>query len=570
MKFASLSLLVLATLVAATAVAAQWSQGGGLLAEVLANSSSPPSEVVPPTLVPEGNWTLMAGVNSTYQATGVLYDEPLVPPIDVKFTVEALSGPSGQAELFLVTPNLSKFLTVLLEANPENGPYYGVWVNYDGSGVPYSSEGVEIYGSPTFDVAYTFNVSVGVNGEATVNLSRGGTNLASYTFYLGSGEFYLVLGQRTGLPYAQVGPEESLWSPICVDGQRVYLAANGAYPSVAPQQTTAEIVGTPSEPFQALNTSTAYVGTNLWNLAPNSRGEVSMYVNSSGLTTQVELCEAFQGANEGGVVGYPEVDYGELFYNQGGTWIHPGSPQENLTFPVRLSNFESGDYEATVGYVLSKSTAPYDFAFDIWISNSTPSEDWNGAEVMVWLSHTEIYMGTFVKSESIPTVINGSVQEVSWTLYTLPHGGSGFPLYIWAANLGSGPTLVQVNLSRMMRDAGLPFNPDDYEVVDVQLGSEIRVNTYHEIQWEWNLFQLTLSNATSSVQVIEGRGLVPVTPSGCGAGAGTSVLHVLKSFVRGIKQDVSTLWNGIKQDVSTLWNGIKQDVSTLWNRIRTL
>ena len=86
----------------------------------------------------------------------------------------------------------------------ESSPYYGVWLNYTGSGQPISGLGYKLYEVPMAGVPYSVQVSAGADGTASVALlnSAGATLAARNGLAVGPGPFYVLLTERDGPAYA--------------------------------------------------------------------------------------------------------------------------------------------------------------------------------------------------------------------------------------------------------------------------------------------------------------------------------------------------------------------------------
>jgi len=85
-----------------------------------------------------------------------------------------------------------------------SSPYYGVWLNYTGSGQPISSLGYKLYEAPMAGVPYTVQVSAGPDGTASVALlNAAGLSLAVRDgLPVGPGPLYVLLAGRDGPAYA--------------------------------------------------------------------------------------------------------------------------------------------------------------------------------------------------------------------------------------------------------------------------------------------------------------------------------------------------------------------------------
>jgi len=115
-----------------------------------------------------------------------------------------LGGPGAGGEVRVVG-GLGRVIRGRLEV-PLGGrsPYYGVWLNYTGSGQPISSLGYKLYEVPLAGVPYTVQVAAGPDGTASVALlDAAGLSLAARNgLPVGSGPFYVLLAGRDGPAYA--------------------------------------------------------------------------------------------------------------------------------------------------------------------------------------------------------------------------------------------------------------------------------------------------------------------------------------------------------------------------------
>jgi len=108
--------------------------------------------------------------------------------------------------LYIVSNDLHQLLTIEGNLNPASG-YQGL-----------SIAGAKVLQDVSINQWYTIIVRVEGTGAATVTFSDSqGTVLATKGGLLGTGPFFVVLGQREGAPSA-VGPNEAVWSSAEVIG----------------------------------------------------------------------------------------------------------------------------------------------------------------------------------------------------------------------------------------------------------------------------------------------------------------------------------------------------------------
>jgi len=152
----------------------------------------------------------MSGVAGNSEFTGVQSNQSFAPPFAVEVTVMGVVA-NGNAFWFrLVSADLSHHLTVYGNLNPQNTPYYEL-------GAESNSATKVLDANPSVNVWYTIGIGVDATGQTTVNLvDPTGTLLGSTGVgAIGTGPFYLVLGQYEGLPRT-VGPNTCTWGQVVV------------------------------------------------------------------------------------------------------------------------------------------------------------------------------------------------------------------------------------------------------------------------------------------------------------------------------------------------------------------
>jgi hypothetical protein len=173
----------------------------------------------------------MSGVNGFYETAGVQALGAFTVPFTVQATVEGTEAAGNPFEIFLVSNDLttsqdpSQFLTVSGNLSSSNGGYYGIWPT-----APKISQlwqlGEQLQPSTLAapNVEYTINISVNAQGSATVTVENAnGTLLGSASNLQPCAQactqpFYLLLGQREGLPFNGPGPNVAYWGSVSVVG----------------------------------------------------------------------------------------------------------------------------------------------------------------------------------------------------------------------------------------------------------------------------------------------------------------------------------------------------------------
>lgn len=157
-------------------------------------------------------------------------------PFSMSVTVSASSDVAIPFEIYLVSPDLQQRLSVSghlggagapggavhigggipglwghvnIPLGERRSPEHGVWVNYTGSGLPPSALGIKMFEEPLPGIPYTFQITVGPDGLASVAmLSPSGATLGSLnSLMVGSGPFNIVLASRNG-------PTSANWNSV--------------------------------------------------------------------------------------------------------------------------------------------------------------------------------------------------------------------------------------------------------------------------------------------------------------------------------------------------------------------
>jgi uncharacterized protein (TIGR03437 family) len=152
----------------------------------------------------------MSGVAGDSQFTGVQSNQTFTPPFAVEVTVMGVVANGNDFWLRLTSADLNHHLTVFGNLNPQNIPYYQL-------GAESNSATKLLDATPSVNVWYTIGMAVDAMGNTTVTVQDptgvvlGSTGVGA----IGTGPFYLVLGQYEGLP-ATVGPNTCIWQQVVV------------------------------------------------------------------------------------------------------------------------------------------------------------------------------------------------------------------------------------------------------------------------------------------------------------------------------------------------------------------
>ncbi|HUJ11426.1 MAG TPA: family 16 glycosylhydrolase [Verrucomicrobiae bacterium] len=233
---------------------ALWTTDSGLLSALAVASSDVGSTLITPTLSFGPTGMQMSGVNSTYELAGIQSLSTFAPPITLNITVAGTVANGNPFDVFLVSSDLSQRIDISGNLNSANGDYYGVWVNYTGSGLGLWQLGDLFYGSPSTGVFYTIQISVGTDGNASISLAdANGNTLASQDgLPVGTGPFYIVLAQREGLPYT-VGPNVAIWQSASVTASGSSEIGSLAIPCINGLQVEINGAPLPAGPLTSIN-----------------------------------------------------------------------------------------------------------------------------------------------------------------------------------------------------------------------------------------------------------------------------------------------------------------------------
>lgn len=254
-----------------------WETNGPVGNYVFTHIGSPSASIITPTIGFSQNGLGMSGVSGTYQAASIQSVQSFSAPFTLTTTVEGtiadgnpfVFGISNQAgsETGWITGNL----------NSANDGYYGIsW----GSG---SSLGTQkIVSNPSTNIFYVLTISVDSTGSATFSVSSGGNQLGSITQQIGTGQFYVLLGQFEGLPYT-VGSNQAYW-------QSVSLTSGSESPSLSTTTTSLICSPNPVSTSSATSCTATVVGSNPSGTITFSSSSASGSLSSASCTLSSGSC----------------------------------------------------------------------------------------------------------------------------------------------------------------------------------------------------------------------------------------------------------------------------------------
>jgi hypothetical protein len=186
----------------------QWQTNTPLLA-ALAQAES--SGLVDPRLSFDAFGMKIAGVSGTYQLTGIQSAASFSPPFTARVTVKGTIAHGNAFSFYITNNDLSQGIRLEGNLNPGNGQYRGLWIAHG------RAPGDDVYRQTSLNQWYTVVVSVDANGTgaATISDARGAVLASRSGLPVGTGPFFVVLGQREGAPFT-VGPNEAIWASVTV------------------------------------------------------------------------------------------------------------------------------------------------------------------------------------------------------------------------------------------------------------------------------------------------------------------------------------------------------------------
>ena len=183
--------------------------------------ASPTATIIAPEIT--FSPTLGLGIGDpagTYTQGGIQSTEAFSGPFTVTATGMATSIDGGPLQIAITSADGGSGIGIDAgqSANPQTTGF-----NYSlpsGPGTLWQTAGNLYATAPTLNVPYTFTISVGAAGEATVSVANNGTLLGSNTASVGTGPFYVVLSDGTGA-YSSGSPNQAYWSNLQITGSNI-------------------------------------------------------------------------------------------------------------------------------------------------------------------------------------------------------------------------------------------------------------------------------------------------------------------------------------------------------------
>lgn len=192
-----------------------WTTSSTFLNNLAAATSSPSGTFVSPRTTFTGLTGLqMSGLTQDFTLTGLQSLATFSAPFTVTAQVTAIKGTANPFAIYLASADLTQYVTVHANVDPV---YEGFWANAPNVDQLYNlGEQFSPNFVPQMNTLYKVVVRLDSSGTGTVKIYSGNTPLGTLrNLQAGTGPFYLVVGQRIGLP-EQTGQQVADWASVTV------------------------------------------------------------------------------------------------------------------------------------------------------------------------------------------------------------------------------------------------------------------------------------------------------------------------------------------------------------------
>jgi T5SS/PEP-CTERM-associated repeat protein len=264
------------------------------------------------------------------------------------------------------------------------------------------------------------------------------------------------------------------------------------------------------------------INGDLWNVSPSSVGSVTMLWDATdgSITTDVDFSSVSGVSSGNPTLGYPNIQYGQSPF--GG----PNTSVAAFQLPAQISAIQQqSSLELYADYSIQNPNAvQLDFAYDTFLTTDQPTGSSAGPttlgpsmELMIWLDEQNgiAPAGTEITSFSLPTLVNGQLEDSTWNVY-VGSGGSGSLVTFALANPPSpnsgasvgvylGSVLADLESSTIIdainsqnASTWTPAQVAALYVDSIYLGSEFFKTSTSEI-YSWTLNSLDVLSAPTVV-----------------------------------------------------------------------
>ena len=188
----------------------------------------------------------MAGTTGNNQFTGIQSTYAYSAPFQLTTSVRGTQSNGSTFAAYLVNANATKGLSLEGDLNPKDGGNYGIWAN-NGIGTSSADTAVLSPNTPAINLTYNITLSVDGSGNGTVTVTSSGGSGSASLGNVGTGPFYVVLGQHEGTP-AAAGANGANWysASLSPDVVSVSTTLSAGSPTVAGVETVPESVVPPT------------------------------------------------------------------------------------------------------------------------------------------------------------------------------------------------------------------------------------------------------------------------------------------------------------------------------------
>jgi hypothetical protein len=192
-----------------------WTANSPFLNNLAAATSSPSGTFIAPQTTFTGTTGLqMSGLSQDFTLTGLQSLTTFSAPLTTTLEVTPIQGTANPFAIYLVSADLTQYLTLHANVDPV---YEGFWVNAPNVNELYNlGQQFSPNFEPQMNTLYKLVMQINSLGVGTVKIYSGEKLLGTFkNLQAGTGPFYLVVGQRIGLP-EQTGPQVADWSSVTV------------------------------------------------------------------------------------------------------------------------------------------------------------------------------------------------------------------------------------------------------------------------------------------------------------------------------------------------------------------
>jgi hypothetical protein len=296
--------------------------------------------------------------------------------------------------------------------------------------------------------------------------------------------------------------------------------------NLVPSVSSASNVWNSGDQESALHIGHVALNADLWDMSSNSVGYVSM-TEKQALTTVVNFSSVSYGSEPNQVIGYPNVGYGfSAFGAASSAW-----DSSQLALPLKLSDLPNIITSDSYQINSADGKTPYDFAYDIWITQNIPSGSNSSSptrgdiELMIWTDYTgnlapHCVLSVFCTSQQqgsvdLPGTLDGSSENMSWNIW-VSNGDEAedrATTVLFILNNPQSSATISVDLAKVIGTMESTLssgygsywsgtNFATYWLDYLSLGSEFRPDASNSAQYSWQLdsFCLLLNYPTLSTE----------------------------------------------------------------------